>query len=312
MGKKDAVITKYMQRSTIIADLFNFYLHKGSPVITPENILELDIREIVVPYSEEKRTSKTEQKYRDVVRSVTAMTDQGQTYIVIGIENQSHIHYAMPVKNMVYGALLYARQVEKADDSHRASRDYRNGTSDEFLSGFMKSDRLTAILTLTLYFGAEEWDGPLSIHEMFRSKDEKLLPFLPDYRINLLTPAMIREEDFDKFQSSLRQVLKFIKYSKDKKKLSEILKKDPGFQKLGKDEVNLLNTCTGSNLKMKEDEEVMDVCLAIQGMMYDSRVEALAQVVQSLIKNMGLSMEQSLDILEISEDDRKAVIPLVQ
>lgn len=33
------------------------------------------------------------------------------TYLVLGIENQSHVHYAMPVRNMLYDAMQLEKQV---------------------------------------------------------------------------------------------------------------------------------------------------------------------------------------------------------
>ena len=61
-------------------------------------------------------------------------------------------------------------------------------TRSEFLSGFRKGDKLMPVITAVIYFGAEEWDATMSIHEML-DVDEELLPFIPDYRINLIAPA---------------------------------------------------------------------------------------------------------------------------
>lgn len=87
---------------------------------------------------------------------------------------ESFNHYAMPVKNMVYDALQYAKQVEEAIDSHRLSGDYKYVGSDEYLSGFMKEDHLLPVVTLAVYFDSKEWDGPLSIHEMFSGQDKRV------------------------------------------------------------------------------------------------------------------------------------------
>lgn len=44
------------------------------------------------------------QKYRDVFKRLAAMEDDNAAYLLIGIENQTYIHYAMPVKDMLYDA----------------------------------------------------------------------------------------------------------------------------------------------------------------------------------------------------------------
>ncbi len=94
---------------------------------------------------------------------------------MLAIEAQANIHYAIPVKNMVYDALQYTKQVERAITSHKESGDYKGINSDEYLSGFMKSDRLLPVVTLVIYFDSKPWDDPLSIHEMFENEDSKIL-----------------------------------------------------------------------------------------------------------------------------------------
>lgn len=84
----------------------------------------------------------------------------------MGVENQSNIHYAMAVRNNLYDTLEYAGQVEEAARSHRTEMKKRSSessgspNSDEFLSGFWKSDRLIPSITVTIYFGADEWGWP--------------------------------------------------------------------------------------------------------------------------------------------------------
>ena len=50
--------------------------------------------------------------------------------------------------------------------------------------------------------GTKEWDGPRRLSDMFGDVDEELLPFIPDYRINLLAP---REIDVYKRQQFIRR-----------------------------------------------------------------------------------------------------------
>lgn len=49
---------------------------------------------------------------------------------------------------------------------------------------------------------------------------------VPDYKINLIAPASIEDNDFEKFQSSLKEVLSFIKYARDKNELRKVLDAD--------------------------------------------------------------------------------------
>lgn len=72
--------------------------------------------------------------------------ERDTTFVLLGIENQSYIHYAAPVKNLLYDAINYGRQVEVKGALHKKEADWEN--SDEFLGGFRKSDRLFPVVTL--------------------------------------------------------------------------------------------------------------------------------------------------------------------
>ena len=40
-----------------------------------------------------------------------------------------------------------------------------------------------------IYFGADEWDAPLSLHEMMGTQNEKLMHYVQDYQIHLIDPG---------------------------------------------------------------------------------------------------------------------------
>lgn len=61
----------------------------------------------------------------------------------------------------------------------------------------------------------------LSIH------DAALLKFIPDYKINLVVPADFQEDEYRKFHTPLGQVLEYIRVSRYKEKLDQLLQKDP-------------------------------------------------------------------------------------
>ena len=112
MADKDTVTKEYMQDSAVFADAFNFLLYGGRQVIRPEQLRPLDTTAIALPYGSEGQPEPI-QRFRDVLKMVTAMEDGKRAYLVLGIENQSQIHYAMPVRNMLYDAIQYMTQVEE-------------------------------------------------------------------------------------------------------------------------------------------------------------------------------------------------------
>lgn len=127
------------------------------------------------------------------------------------------------------------------------------------------------MITLVIYFGPDQWDGPICLHEMLAVTDDKLLCFIPDYKINLITPEGLDEEQLDRFRTSLREVLLFTKYSKDKEKLYNLVEKDTRFHNIEQKAGRVINAITGAGLRMDESEEYVDMCKAIQ----DMREEAM-------------------------------------
>ena len=127
MGYADGTAKEYTRQNDIFADAFNFYLYGGAQTIKPEQLRELDTAELsILPDAESrgKRNGRSMQRYRDVLKSVSAMEDGRAAYLLLGIENQSAVHYAASVKNLLYDALQYAGQVERRAKVHREERDY--------------------------------------------------------------------------------------------------------------------------------------------------------------------------------------------
>jgi hypothetical protein len=286
--KADAITKDYLSDTTIFADVFNYYIHDGEQVIRPEQLEERDPTAIALPYGADG-ASVPVQKFRDVQKLYTAMTDGKREYILYGLESQAGIHYAAPVKNNLYDAIEYASQVEEAARSHRnamkAAKRKANGdteqqkpNSDEFLSGFWKSDRLIPSITVMIYFEADRWDGPLSLFEMMDVEDSEILRFMNDYKINLIAPAQMTDEEIMKFQTSLREVLLFIKYSKDKESLNRIVKaNEKRFREVERRAADVIKAVTNANLRYEESGVEVDMCQALQEMQMEARQQGLEQ-----------------------------------
>ena len=264
MGKKDTITKDYMSDNATFADAFNFLIYGGKQVIKPEQLKELDTTAIALPYGEGERPVPI-QKYRDLLK---AMTDGNIAYVLLGIENQSEIHYAMPPKNMLYDAAEYVSQVEDTAKSHHSGKE-KSETGAEYLSGFYRTDKLLPVITLTVYFGAEKWNAPKSLYEMFGNIEPEILKFVSDYRVNLISPADIADEDFSKFHTELSLALKYIKYSKDKKRLRRIMQEDTAFKNVSRRTADMVNIVTNSNLHYADGEERVDMCEAIEGIRND-------------------------------------------
>lgn len=310
MGKTDTVTKNYVEDCQIFADIFNYGIYNGRQVIDPKKLHPLDTSITSIPYGTDDAWTPV-QKYRDGLKYWTAMEDGNAAYLLLGIESQAYIHYAMPVKNMVYDALQYARQVEEVASSHRREqknqkqfkRDFSSGTnvtkphitSGEYLTGFYKDDKLIPVITQVIFFSPDMWDGPMSLHEMLAVQDEKILSLVPNYSIHLIAPAEMSSDEINKFSSSLREVLLYIKYSKDKDKLTELISGDSAFRSIDRKAVRVINTVTNSKLNIKENEEEVDMCKAIDDMRNEAwenglssgRVTGKAESILFLLNDLG-------------------------
>ena len=73
------------------------------------------------------------------------------------------------------------------------------------------------------------------------------------------------------------ELLKFIKYSKDKKRLEEVVAEDAAFKNISKRTADAINTITHSELKFPEEKETVDMCKAIQDIRKDAIAEGKAE-----------------------------------
>jgi len=264
-------------------------------VIAPEQLEERDSTEIALPYGADGAAVPV-QKFRDAQKLCVVMTDGKLEYVVCGAEAQARIHNAMAVRNNLYDALEYAGQVSEAAKSHRKAmqkeREQKQETgeentgqestedgkktpdSHEFLSGFWNEDRLIPSVTVTIYFGADEWTGPRSLLEMMEVDDPEVKACLNDYKLHVIAPAQMSDEEIGKLHSSLREVLLFIKYSKNKEELDRILREnEERFKEVERRAVDVIEVMTNTQLKYEEREGKVDMCQAIREMRIDAERE---------------------------------------
>ena len=146
-------------RSEGFADAFNYLIYDGEQVTPAEQLTHLDATQFAIPYREDDEGKpEATQKYRDVLKTLAVKTDERCTYLVLGIENQSNVHYAMPVRNMLYDAMQYEKQVRQLAAAHRKKHDA--ATSDEYLSGMSREDKIAPVITLVINFWQQKMGWP--------------------------------------------------------------------------------------------------------------------------------------------------------
>ena len=282
-----------MQDNEHFADAFNFYLFNGEQVIRPEELKERDPSELTAIFKDD--FLKTIRKYRDVLKVWSVKESPYGICVLLGLEAQTLVHYAMPVRNGLYDFLQYSGQVEKIAEKHQKEKDY--GSRPEFLSGLHKGDKLVPVITLVLCLDSAEWDGPVSLHEMLDISDESLLQFIPDYRINLISPNQLTDGDFDKFTTELKNVLKVAKHKDDSsEQFNEVIHNDASFENIGKDTLDLISLLTKHEFKdIKENEEGrFNMCRAIEELERECELKGEARgEIKGYVKALrGIGMEK--------------------
>ena len=295
MGQMDMQTRAYVKRPEVFADLFNYFIYRGKSVISPEHLKELDPAESLF-FSDSSRKVQASSKVRDVLKSAVIMEDAGTAYaLILGVENQTNVQYAMPVKNMAYDAYNYVNQVSSITRRHRRNKD--STSSEEFLSGFHKSDPLTPVITLVVHFGLNPWDGPMSIHEMLPVKKKSILRLIPDYKINLLSPISMDMNEIKRFQSDFREVASFIRCGNDKNALQALMQDDTNFRHMDPLTAGIVNDITNAGLKLDVNERgEIDMCKAIAGIREEGlsigRTEGMSKGI-SIGRTEGISIGRS-------------------
>jgi len=261
MGKIDEACRAYLSDKERFADAFNYYLYGGERVVEPGELEELDASERAGGLAGGRR--------RDALMGWVAMRGGGAVYAVLGIEAQAGVHYAMPARCLLYDAMRVMAQVGRVGAAHGRRDDLRG---DEFVSRFARSDRVAPVVTLVLYLGPREWDGPVRLSEMYAEADPGVLAMAPEYRLNLVAPAAMADGDFSRFRTGLGPLLKFVKYSGDKEKLRAAVAGDARFAALDSESAELASLVTGSRIELgrHEREGMVDMCKAIDDMRQES------------------------------------------
>ena len=288
MGALDIITKDYMKDEHRFADVFNYYLFDGEQIVQADKLREADPVELGIILDGED--SESVQKIRDVLRSALLLTDETCNYLLLGIENQSEVHMAMPVRNLIFFGLRYGEQVSRRAKERRKQKLAQD--SAEFLSGFGREDKLKPVITLVLYWQAGEWDGPRSLRDMFDSVDGRLNEFINDYKLHVIVPDEIK--DFEKFKTELGLALEFIASSQEDDRIEKI-ESNPRFSAVMNETVHLLNMCTGSKLELNEKEGEVDMCKGIEDLKKRVREEAFINAIERIAQKVG-GIEAACDL----------------
>ena len=273
--EKDIAAKIFLGKPEHFADLYNGACFNGNQIIHAEDLVPLDSAQEYLP-GKTDAAKRSVRRNRDIIKKAAL----GADFLILACENQEHVHYAMVIRNMLYDAMNYADQVKQLQRNYKQTGKY--GTAEEFLSGMKKKDKLHPVFTLVVYFGEKPWDGNLNLHDMLHlSGDlEKFLPYLPNYKLNVLDVKRIAHLEY--FQTDLREVFGIIKYADDKCQMKAHVEKNRiRYSKLLRETIEIIFILLGEDSKMEEiieqaqvnDKEEYDMCKAFEDMRSEGRME---------------------------------------
>ena len=294
--KPDVVLKEFFRKPEYFADVFNGGCFQGKPIIKPEHLVELDT-DVSLTRRKGAKWKESLVRMRDIAKQVTFQLN----FVVLGQELQTYVDYTMPLRVSIYDTSSLQLEANSIKDSHKLKK--TKMSRDEFLSGMTKEDRLHPVITLVIYVGEKEWDGPRSLKEMFVEVPEELKPYLPDYKMNLLEVHRFEKYPFqNKEVKTLFGVLKRC-YEKEWEKLED---EYPTISVEVADVIESVVQFEGISEMREEPEGEIIMCQAMAELKQQYRIEGKNEGILFSAKKMlenGISYEQIEKMLGITRNE---------
>ena len=308
MGEKNNVMCEYLSKPEVFADFINVGYFHGKKEILPRQLSGAG----QISYDgtarkpEGGRNAGKGERTRDVVK----IDHRGRKYVVIGVENQQMVHYAMPLRCMEYDVREYGKQLQILKEKNlREDREARKGkkkaakklSPGEFLSGMRKTDKLNPVITIVFYHGKTEYDGCTSLHDMLDLEGENRIfkDGAADYKMNLVTLEEFEEE---KCESGLKELAGFLKCRQDREKMKEYCRKNKErIQNMDEDTYNAVSVMLDQKnfMEVKEkyrrEEGGINMCKAMEDWAEELLQEGKTQGIKAFVdefREEGKSDEQ--------------------
>ena len=301
MGKKDLSERKLFELNDVFADAINGLLFKGEDIVK-----EKDLEDVPSKSNIKLDNGKFTHQERDVSK---LWKKEGVIISLLGIENQSQID-----DNMIFRVLSYDGV------SYKSQLDNKN---------------IYPVVTLVLYYGKKQWDSPISLRQRLNIPDT-LKKIVPDYTVNVYNLGSMPDNEIARLKRDFKVVVDFLKNGDTIKSgkiihLPEMLDfftafiGDKRFENIEKDVIHLYKERKGDG--MCDIKEVLDrienrgiaigeergiklgeergIKLGEERGIKLGEERSILSSIKRLMSNLKLSLEETLDALEIAEEDRE-------
>ena len=297
--KPDIVVKNYWRNNEQFADFFNAVLFDGEQVIKPDELEDMDTEESSV--LEHKEYAESIGASRDNVKIRKKSTTYDVELLILGIEGQESIHYAMPMRVMGYDYGTYKKQY---DDNAAKYKNEKGISRDEYLSRMKKTDKFVPVITVVIYYGEKPWDGAISLHGMLNIS-KAMEPFVNDYKMHLVEA---RKNNLKLHNINNRDLFNLLEILLDKRgKVNETREKAINYAKEHEVEKTVIMTVAGAaNCKMDYDmiagKGDADMCTVFEETRAEGKAEGRAEGrAEEIIETgyeFGLSEEDILTRLQ--------------
>lgn len=310
IGKADTAVKDWLGNRERFADLFNAIVYNGEDVIKPTDLTPQNNESGFMSKDKDDKITCISRR-RDLIMN----WNNNCNLVILAVESQVELNYAMPVRNMLYDALAYTDQM-KAIWNTISKDNQPKKYSAEFFSRFRKTDKLYPVITLVLYYGgSEEWDQNLSLFDMFNdniteNQKEILRKYVVDYKINLIQLQKI--QNLEVFKSDLRETIGMLQCRHDGNKLKKYVEDnevalsglDLESRRVIRDVMDIPNL--EKYVKTKNGKEVVDMCKAVEDIKYEGIIEGKIEgKIETLINQISKKIRKgkSIDIIVEELDD---------
>ena len=316
MSKGHTAVNEFLENKVRYADFFNGSLFQGQQMILPEELEVIKGESDILVEDKEESTTEVH-RYRDIV-----MRWKKSIYLVVlACETQSEVHYAMPVRKMMYDSLSYQDQIKKKWEEHELKGEVQQLSGAEYLSHFGKADKLIPVITAVFYYGTKEWDGSVDLYGMFAEhgflEQDVMRKYIPNYWINLIDAENM--DNVECFQSDLKEIFGLMKCRKDEQALIDYMRANENyFRHVDNETYRAIGELLQSKkiLETEVDKEEMegeqDMCKALEDMCQHAEEKGsklkLKELVEKKVKK-GCSVAEIADMLE---EDMEVIAALVK
>ena len=170
-SKEKDIIQKALEMyNDVFADIINVLLFNGERVVTEDSLTDV-LQESIL-----KIDGRIRAQYRDIAKY---WYNSKIKLSMFGLENQTKPEKLMPLRVFGYDGAEYVQQAKK-----------ENSKETKY-----------PVITLVLYFGYNcRWNQPKSLFELL-DIDERVKPYVNDFKMNLFEIAYLDREKIDMFKS---------------------------------------------------------------------------------------------------------------